>query len=387
MKKLVLLFLLCSTIGANSQVNLSVYSEVSIVTAGPGNQLFEAFGHSAIRIKDPLLRLDLVYNYGIFDFKAPNFYANFTKGKLLYKLGRYPFKYFLKGYKEDERWVKEQVLNLNQQEKQTFFIFLEKNAAPQNASYLYDPYFNNCATKLRDITQNILGDSVNFNDTDLPKNETLRTLMNDEIHWNTWGSFGINLALGRKLDKTATTVEYMYLPDFVYDIYKNSTLIKDDKKEKLVKKENILLDFKEKEQSTSFFNPFLIFTIIALLGIWITYKDNQQEKRSKWLDFLLLFTTGLVGSLIVFLWFFTDHSTTPNNLNILWEFAPNLIVSGFLLKSETANWLKHYFQLLFVLILIVPFVWIFNIQLFPIAVIPLLILLVIRYLFLMKSLK
>lgn len=386
MKKLVLLIFLCFSIGIKSQVNLSVYSEVSIVTAGPGDQLFEAFGHSAIRIKDPLLRLDLVYNYGIFDFNAPNFYTNFTKGKLLYKLGRYPFKYFLESYREDKRWVKEQLLNLSQQEKQAFFMYLEKNAAPQNASYLYDPYYNNCATKLRDITKNVLGDKVDFVDETISQKETLRTLMNDEIHWNTWGSFGINLALGKKLDKTATTEEYMYLPDFVYEIYKNSTITIDGKKENLVKKENTLLEFKEIELQISIFNPFLIFTIISLLGIWVSYNDYKKQKRTKLLDFLLLFTTGLIGLLLVFLWFFTDHSTTPNNLNILWAFAPNLVVSFLMLVSKPRKWLKQYFKLLLVLILSIPIIWISSIQLFPVAVIPILLLLAIRYFFLTKSL-
>ena len=96
-KKYILLFFLFAFIKSyNSQVNLSVYSEVSLITAGPGTELFEAFGHSAIRIKDPVLQIDLIYNYGMFDFKAPNFYSNFTKGKLLYSLGRYNFEYFLK---------------------------------------------------------------------------------------------------------------------------------------------------------------------------------------------------------------------------------------------------------------------------------------------------
>jgi hypothetical protein len=90
MKKKHLLFFLILAFSKTfyAQVNLSVYSEISIITAGPGTELYEAFGHSAIRIKDPVLKLDLIYNYGMFDFDAPNFYSNFTKGKLLYSLSR-----------------------------------------------------------------------------------------------------------------------------------------------------------------------------------------------------------------------------------------------------------------------------------------------------------
>ena len=386
MKKLFFTFLfLAISITSKSQVQLSVYSEISIVTADAGNELFEAFGHSAIRIKDPVLQLDLVYNYGIFDFNAPNFYTNFTKGRLLYKLGRYQFKYFLESYKQDRRWVKQQVLNLTQQQRQAFFMYLERNASPQNATYLYDPFFNNCASKLKDITTTILGDKVEFNDKEIEKELSFRTLMNREIHWNTWGGFGINLALGSKLDKTANLQQYMYLPDYVYTIFKNSTVYFKNQKKPLVKKEELLLDFPNRKQSLPLISPLLVFSIIALLGIFITYRDNKNQKRTKWIDTILLITTGLVGFLIVFLWFFTDHSTTPNNFNVLWAFAPNLIIVFLLNKGK--KWLSTYFIFLIFLLVIIPIIWITNIQHFPIAVIPLLILLFVRYLFLSKSFK
>ena len=386
MKKLLFTFLfLAISITSKSQVQLSVYSEISIVTADAGNELFEAFGHSAIRIKDPVLQLDLVYNYGIFDFNAPNFYTNFTKGRLLYKLGKYQFKYFLESYKQDKRWVKQQVLNLTQQQRQAFFMYLERNASPQNATYLYDPFFNNCASKLKDITTTILGDKVEFNDKEIEKELSFRTLMNREIHWNTWGGFGINLALGSKLDKNANLQQYMYLPDYVYTIFKNSTVYFKNQKKPLVKKEELLLDFPNRKQSLPLISPLLVFSIIALLGIFITYRDNKNQKRTKWIDTILLITTGLVGFLIVFLWFFTDHSTTPNNFNVLWAFSPNLIIVFLLNKGK--KWLSTYFIFLIFLLVIITIIWITNIQHFPIAVIPLLILLFVRYLFLSKSFK
>ena len=149
MKKLITIFafLLLSHTGFSQYLKLSNRAEVSVITCGPGNsELYEAFGHSAIRIVDPIQGMDEVYNYGMFNFEAPNFYLNFVKGNMLYKLGRYPFDNFLYGYKLDERWVKEQILLLNQEEKQYFFNYLENNTKPENASYSYDPYFNNCSS-------------------------------------------------------------------------------------------------------------------------------------------------------------------------------------------------------------------------------------------------
>ena len=370
-----------------AQVNLSVYAEVSIITGAPGTELYEAFGHSAIRIKDPLLKLDLIYNYGMFDFNAPNFYLNFTKGKLLYKLVRYDFKYFLNSYKSDKRWVKEQILNLSQKEKQAFFSYLENNALPQNATYLYDPYFNNCATKLRDITSTILGDRVTFKNDSIKKNLSFRQLMNRKLHWNTWGNFGINLALGSKLDQTASLEQYMYLPDYVYQVFKKSTLFINNQPNALIKKEVTLLDFKEVEQKTSILNPLLIFSLIAFIGIFITFKDFKNTKRNKVLDFTLLFTSGILGVLILFLWFFTDHATAPNNFNFLWAFAPNLILAFLLVKKNQPKWMHAYFKTLLVLLVLIPVLWILKVQLFPLAAIPLLILLFVRYLFLASFYK
>ncbi|MCI2228405.1 DUF4105 domain-containing protein [Polaribacter sp. MSW13] len=369
-----------------SQVQLSVYSEISIVTAGPGEELYESFGHSAIRIKDPVLNLDLIYNYGMFDFNQPNFYTNFAKGNMIYSLARYDFKYFLASYKRDKRWLKQQVLNLTQQERQAYFIFLERNALPQNKNYQYDPYFDNCATKLRDITKDILGDKVVFNDETLEKKLTFRQLTNHEINWNSWGTFGLNIIAGTKLDQIATSNEYMYLPDYIYSAFKNATVYIKNQPTKLVKREDVLLNFKEKEPKVSAFSPLLIFSVLALLVIFITYKDYKKNKRTKWLDFTLFFITGLIGAILVFLWFFSSHSTAPNNFNLLWAFAPNLLVVFFLRKKYSQDWVKRYVLLLLFFLLLIPILWMTKIQVFPIVLIPFLLLLFIRYLFLYKKL-
>lgn len=377
MKKLLSFLFLISVFTSSAQelVRLSIFSEVSIITAGAGDNLYEAFGHSAIRIKDPVLQLDLIYNYGMFDFNTPNFYTNFTKGKLYYKLGRYPFKYFIESYKKDERWLKEQVLYLNQEEKQKFFSYLENNAAPENAKYLYDPFFNNCASKLRDITTTILAEKINFNTASIDKNLTLRTLMNRRIHWNSWGNFGINLALGNKLDKKVAPEAYMYLPDYVYAIFKTATV--GDKA--LVKKENLLLTYKNKNPKAEFFGPFTLFTLLFLVVMFITYKDYKYKKRNKSVDFWLLFTSGIIGVLLVFLWFFTDHSTTQNNFNILWAFLPNLFVAFLSFKEKYNRFLMKYIFLLVALILILMIMWISGFQIFPLALIPILMVLLVRY--------
>ncbi|MGJ8745030.1 DUF4105 domain-containing protein [Polaribacter sp.] len=384
-KYLLLLFTISFLNNSNAQAQLSVYAEVSVVTAGPGTVLYEAFGHSAIRIKDPVLNIDLAYNYGMFDFNEPNFYSNFAKGNLIYSLARYDFKYFLASYKRDKRWLKQQVLNINQAQKQAFFMYLENNATPENAKYNYDPYFNNCATKLRDITTTILGDKVSFKEVSEPENLTFRQLTNKEIHWNSWGTVGLNTIAGTILDKKATSDEYMYLPDYVYASFKDAILFERNEPQNLIKREDVLLKFDEIKQTSDFISPFLVFICFAILVFFITYKDLKNNKRTKSLDFTLLFITGFIGILLVFLWFFSTHTTAPNNFNILWAFAPNLIVAFFMLKKTPPKWCNYYFKFVLILILIIPILWLSKIQSFPIAAIPLYFLLLGRYLFLSKN--
>ena len=385
-KKSSIFVLLClfSIMQSNAQVNLSVYSEISIVTAGPGEALYEKFGHAAIRIKDPVLNLDLIYNYGVFDFNQPNFLLNFADGKMYYVLARYDFKYFLSSYKKEKRWLKQQVLNLNKTEKQELFLYLENNARIENATYPYDPFFNNCASKLKDITTVILKENVVLNSEKIKDKSTLRELMNQEITWNTWGNFGINLITGRILDQERNQLEYTYLPDYLFKTIKNGKIKRDHKIINLVKREDVLLDFDEISTNTSLFNPLAFFTLLALIVVLITVKDIKNQKRTKWLDFIIFFLTGIVGLILTYFWFFSSHKTAPDNYNVLWAFLPNLIVAFIVTKAIAKKWLQKYLIVLLVCLTIVLILWILELQIFPITAIPILLLLGIRYLFLFK---
>ncbi len=388
MKKYIFFFLLLSCFFSKAQnIELSVYSEISIVTSGPGENLYEKFGHTAIRVKDPVLNLDILYNYGIFDFNDPNFYANFVRGFMKYKLAKYPFHLSLKAANYDERWVKQQVLNLNQKERTKFFRFLENNAKPENASYFYDPFFDNCATRPRDIITDVLGDKFIFKDKFITSQKSLRDLMNEKIHQNTWGSFGINLALGSRLDNTAKPQEYLYLPEYVFRALEVSNVKEKDVIVTAVKKTDTLLDFDHKLPNGDTINPLLIFTLLLLVVLLINYRDYRNNSRTKLLDFIILFSTGIVGSLIIFLWFFTNHSTAPKNFNFLWAFAPNLVLAFFFLKKNISSWLRNYILLLLILIVIILPIHIFGIQKFTYPNIPLIIMIFVRYLFLYKYLK
>jgi hypothetical protein len=91
MKKLVFLLFFCVGIVVGQEapkIKLSPEATISVITCGPGSELYSTFGHNAFRLKDPVYKYDMVYNYGTFDFNTPLFYIKFARGKLPYQLGR-----------------------------------------------------------------------------------------------------------------------------------------------------------------------------------------------------------------------------------------------------------------------------------------------------------
>lgn len=371
--------------GYSQDIILSSRAEISVITCDPGAELYSSFGHSAFRVIDPVLNIDQAYNYGTFNFKTSNFYIKFARGKLLYDLSSYPFHYFIRDYVRENRTVVEQILNLDQTEKQAMFDFLENNAKPENKSYLYDFFFDNCATKLPEVSTKVLDGNIQMNyefadDLDY----TFRELIHLYLDEKPWGKFGIDLALGSVIDRKATPEEYLFLPDYVLKSYEKAAIQKDNEVLPLVKRTNLLYTSKPIQKKRLFFTPFMLFTLLAIVVFWITYKDFKRNKRTKWLDFLLFFSTGIIGLLVLLLWFATDHSATANNYNFYWAFLPNVYIAFLLLKNEQKKWVSNYFILLLLLLLIITVFWIFKLQVFSIALIPILAILFTRYIFLYR---
>jgi len=383
MNKLFLFFglLLFNSFHIEAQQQLSSKATVSVVTCGPGSELYSTFGHSAFRIHDASLGIDKIYNYGTFDFNAPNFYLNFAKGQLTYQLSTSSFSRFLRAYQYENRWVKTQELNLTSTEVQATFNFLENNATPKNRDYQYDFFYDNCSTKIEDIIKHILNDKVVFSNSHITSNKTHRDLIADYTVQQKWSKFGIDLALGSVIDDKATKDDYKFLPDYVFKAFNNATIKTENGIQPIVKNERTILTVNKnllKSKNSIVSTPFFVLLFISLLLIFITFK-NKTSKRTKWLDFSIFFSTGIIGIVVVLLWFATSHTATYKNLNFLWAFAPNLLVSFYMFKLKLPNWVKQYNYLLMFLLVLTVIVWIVKIQVFNLAILPLILALGFRY--------
>src|SRR5258705_7908780 len=175
MKKIIVVALLCYHQGGFSQVSmLSEGAKISVITMGPSqDEVYSAFGHSGIRVVDSLQQIDAFFNYGVFDFNQPYFYLNFARGNLNYMVDAYPYPDYRSYYIEHHRFIHEQVLNLTSLQKQLVFDYLVWNIRPQNQYYSYDYFYNNCATKVRDVIESVLKKEVAFDSTYIKTNYTI----------------------------------------------------------------------------------------------------------------------------------------------------------------------------------------------------------------------
>ena len=134
-------------------------------------------------------------------------------------------------------------------------------------------------------------------------------------------------------------------------------------------------------------SPFFVFLILGIGIVYITVRDNIKQKRSRWLDMVLFFVSGVVGVLLLVLWLATDHTATINNYNILWAFPVNLMFFTLLSKKSPKKWLGRYLSFLIILLTLLVIHWITGVQVFAPAILPLVIALFIRYVFVVRHLK
>jgi hypothetical protein len=210
MKKIVLfLFVALLAVIQAKPIELSEKASVNVYTFGPGNEYFSLFGHSSIRVYDNLKGYDLNYNFGIFSFEGATFLDDFMDGRLVYMLARYHFPSEVKIYYRDDRYIIRQQLNLTHTEKQALVDTLEQIYNSDARYYDYDFFYDNCATRIRDV---IINKSRMSYDT-VPLEITFRWAVKPYLTGHPWLNLGMNLGMGRMAERDVNSWEYMFLPD------------------------------------------------------------------------------------------------------------------------------------------------------------------------------
>jgi len=357
---------------------LSDSSEISILTCSPGPELYAAFGHSAFRIKDLKNNLDWVFNYGTFNFKTPNFYLKFIKGQLNYELTIEPYYYFEKSYTADNRDVYQQVLNLDSLQKQKLFDFLIWNASDENKEYLYDFFWDNCATRIRDVINKQFADTIIF-----PEKEwkvSYRDLIDSYLEPSYWTHFGINLVLGMPADSLVDYFSVQFLPDYM-DTTFSAVKYKDANLGNfVVKREHIIKSLPKDDQNLyKYISPKVVFWFLFILISLITFLEFKRKKKYFLTDIILLLFLGIIGLIITFMWFGTIHKAANYNLNFIWALPTHFVVAFIFMKTKKSKILNYYLLISGILAIILIPLWNIFPQRFDTALIPLFLIIGLRF--------
>ena len=345
---------------------------ISLLTCTPGEELYATFGHSALRIIDSNSVTDHVYNFGTFNFDDAGFYLKFIKGQLKYYVNVEEFDDFKFDYIAENRGITEQVLNFTAAEKITIHRALIENIKEENKFYMYDFFYDNCTTRLRDIIVKYHHPSPVLPAV-MPTTYTFRNAIHQYLDDNhkDWSKFGIDILLGAPTDAVMTNAQQEFLPENLLkalDSTKNTTIVSTSKN---------LYVLGETNNKSSLFTPLVLFSLFLLVFVFLSFFKNKNALNIlSLLDSFLFFTVGLLGIILVLMWVGTDHIMTKNNYNLLWAW-PMHIVYAFFMHKNTKR-VKTYSLLVTVFLILFLCCWFFVAQKMNNALLPLIVLMIWR---------
>lgn len=322
---------------------------VSVLTCSTGNELYSVFGHTALRVQDSLNGrfYDVVYNYGTFQF-ADDFYLKFAQGRLDYFLSVSTFGEFQQMYLFDGRGIQEQILLMSNDDLIRLSDLLIENAKPENATFRYHFFKDNCSTRVWNMIKKASSKPLIVD----IKNPvfSFRDAIQTYLDYMPWGDFGIDLALGAPCDDVLKTEDQAFLPDSLLMLLANTKY----GEQSLVSRTMELIPVDAERELPRINLPVVLaWMIFGFLIVWGFWKSQKGVLRT-WFETVFISLVALVGCLLVFLWFFTDHDTTHLNWNLIWA---NPLWFYFLLRTprSCATWERRValgFAMLLVLFII-----------------------------------
>ncbi len=358
--------------------SLSAEAQVSLITIFPGDDVYSSVGgHSALRVYDPQQGIDWAFNYGTFDFSnLTTFIPNFLYGKLDYLLsvGSYPRAedYY---WEVEQRPILEQVLNLTAEQREAIFRYLQENARPENRTYRYDFFYDNCSTRIRDVLEQALGEQVRFNWASGPQ-PSYRKLLDDPLVDQPWLNFGLDVLLGSPADQTTTERQATYQPLVLMRAFDHAEVNPDSAWIPLVAHTDTVAWSDERGHPPAPLPwPQIVGWLLFALGVVLSIRRLRQPSSSRsWFDAVLFGVAGLVGVAVFFLWVISEHAVTKTNLDMLWAWPTHLVAAVFLRRKKPPRWLGPYFLLTAIAALTTVLGWPFWPYLHP-ATFPLVLLL------------
>jgi hypothetical protein len=351
---------------------LSPMAEVTMLTMLPGREVYSLWGHTALRVHDPVLDIDRTYNYGTFDFNQPNFLLRFLRGQMDYQLSVSTMDRTLAEYYHARRPVIEQRLALDAAEKQAVFLYLESNYLPQQRVYRYDFLFDNCSTRPRDALEWALGERLDFGGY-APDARSFRELLDPYTAADPVLDFGIALGFGRPVDRQPTAREAHFLP---FEIFRALDVATVDGRPLVATTDTLFwIDGAGMPERALDWVTLLAWLLLAG-GLALTLAGRTRFLRV--FDTVLLVFAGALGLILATLWFATEHRVTHANPDLLWAWPTHLVLAFLLGRGNEAAWLRVYAAAAGALAFVAAFVALFGFVAMHAAVIPLGLLIALR---------
>ena len=289
-------FIVPTTASAQDEVRHPMDSvEIGLLTCSPHEEIYSLYGHTALRVHDLRNNADWVFNYGVFNFKTPNFALRFVFGLTDYELGIAPTRPFLDYYEEWGSQVTEQVLNLTPEDKQRIMDALAINYKPENRIYRYNFLYDNCSTRPRDIIERNIEGKIAYN----PRKDyapSFREMIRDHTARQPWATFGNDLLLGVKADHKTDIREQEFLPENLRYDFDHATIERNGEIVPLVKERRELVRPGVQVIEEDFpLSPTLCCILLLVLSIVIFAYEYIKKKTLRWFDILLMTLSGLAG--------------------------------------------------------------------------------------------
>ena len=291
--------------------------EISIITCDPGSEVYSLFGHGALRINHIESDEDIVVNWGIFEYYEDQFKFgyDFAKGRLNYYMGIQNTMNFLREYRYYNRGVREQILNLTTGEKKEIIEFVSVNNLPDNRNYKYEFFYDNCSTRIRDLLSSIFRSNISWGNHPSENKFTFREIIHQNLAPQPWLMLGIDLVLGQRIDKLVNNKNLMFLPVYLEAILDSTKITTVAQSKTLISRKNVLIPTAENNRP-AITNITIYGWIVLMITLLLLFLKNDRI-FNVW-SCVLLTLLSLLGVVLYFMWFGTDHQATKNNSNILW---------------------------------------------------------------------
>jgi hypothetical protein len=337
---------------------------VSILTCAPGSEVYEQYGHTALRYYAPEQGYDIVFNYGVFSFDTPNFVWRFVKGETDYQLGIVPYPYFRAEYETRGSAVYQQELNLTAAEKQHLFELLEENYRPAHRTYRYNFFYDNCTTRARDMVERCVDGQIVYPESahEASQHETFRDIVHDHTASTPWTQWGIDLLLGAEADAPIGQRERQFAPFHLRDDLRQATIQRGGEVVPLVLHETKIIPGRETpvQEAHSLCTPLSMAVLLLIIYIGIGAYEVYSRRTWWFPHLLLLLCQGLAGCVITLMFFCSTHPTVGSNwLVLLFNPVPLLCLPVMLRRAWKGQYdpiYRYFAYYLTIFIIFVPLI-------------------------------